>query len=381
MDNALEAPIAEAPSKKRFLAAVLVVIILGGLGFYLSRPLFASYYLKKGIAEFQSSEAGNLERADSYFQKSLRWNSNDPLTHYYLARVAFGQGTPMVGYTAWTEADWPRVIEHYEKALALGLEKKDALRAEIALSDTGRAYRKLENYEKADEIFREHISRYPDKSFVDRYLLALDDFEVNNNPEEGLAVLPAAIEAKDKIDLRMFRVYTLLARYKHFFGDFDAAERYAKMAIESVPVGEEKHLDIQIAHIILGYQLARDKNIKAALAEFDKVKAAATELPNPSNAFRCSLAGIYLQNNDYKNAIETAEKKLKNRLDKSTVGYADSICLQVLGDSFLAQGKKKEAKKYLEQYLDITGAFKDKNIYVMRNRAEFQKILNDLVIR
>ena len=378
MDNALEAPIAEAPSKKRFLAAVLVVIILGGLGFYLSRPLFASYYLKKGIAEFQSSEAGNLERADSYFQKSLRWNSNDPLTHYYLARVAFGQGTPMVGYTAWTEADWPRVIEHYEKALALGLEKKDALRAEIALSDTGRAYRKLENYEKADEIFREHISRYPDKSFVDRYLLALDDFEVNNNPEEGLAVLPAAIEAKDKIDLRMFRVYTLLARFYAYYGNTSDSEKYAKMAIESVPAGEEKHLDIQIARIILGYQLARDKNIKAALAEFDKVKAASTELPNPSNAFRCSLAGIYIQNSDYKNAIETAEKKLNNRLDKSTVGYTDSICLQVLGDSFFAQGKKNEAKKYFEDYISFTDSLKEKNIFTVRDRERIRKELENL---
>src|SRR3989344_1601726 len=270
MDNTPEVLITETPSRKRFLAVVLVVVILGGLGFYASRPLFASYYLKKGIAEFPSSVVGNLERADSYLRKSLWWDNSNPLTHYYLARVAFGHGTPMVGYTAWAEADWLRVIEHYEKALTLGLENKDAQRAELALSDIGRAYRKLGDYEKGDAILRQHIERYPARSFVSRYLVASDDFAINNSPNEALEILGPALEVEDKIDLRMFRVYTLLARLYTYAGEFDKGVEYAALAISSAPEGEKAHPDLQIAHILLAHDQARKGNITQAESEIHK---------------------------------------------------------------------------------------------------------------
>jgi len=50
----------------------------------------------------------------------------------------------------------------------------------------------------------------------------------------------------------------------------------------------------------------------------------------------------------------------------------------VLARSYIAKKNPAEAKKYLEQYMDVTGTFKDKNIYVMRNRAEFEAMLKSL---
>ena len=368
MDNIPEVPIAEAPSTKGFLAAVLVVvIILGGLGFYLNRPLFASHYLKRGIAEFQLSEVGNLERADSYFQKSLWWNSSDPLTHYYLARVAFGQGTPMIGYTAWTEADWQRVIEHYEKALQLGLEKKDASRAELALSDTGRAYWMLKNYKKADEVFREHIARYPEKSFVSRYILASDDFEINDDPDEAIRVLPSALEAEDKIDLQMFRIHTLLARLYAYFGEFEKSSQHAELAISNAPEGEKTHIDLQLAHLLIANNYARKGNVSLAEAEVSR----AENMANVPNAHICYLARVYSYGKQYSKAIQTAD----TALESVTPPRARQVCLQTLYEGYLAFGNKKEAKKYLMKYLEVTGAFQKTDIFTIREREKVSRTL------
>jgi len=367
MDNTPEVLIAETPSKKRFLTVVLVVVILGGLGFYASRPLFASYHLKKGIVELSSSVVGNLERADSYLQKSLWWDSSNPLIHYYLARVAFGHGTPMVGYIAWAEADWPRVIEHYEKAMLLGLEKKDAHRAEIALSDTGRAYRKLGNYKKADEIFREHITRYPEQSFVSRYLLASDDFEINNDPDEALQVLLPALEAEDKIDLRMFRVHTLLARLYAYFGNFVKSSEQAKLAISSAPEGEKSHTDLQLAHLLIANNYARKGNMSLAEAEVSK----AENLANVPNIHICYLARTYSYGKQYSKAIKTADTALESVIPLR----ARQVCLQTLYEGYLALENKKEAKKYLVKYLEVTDAFQKTDIFTVREREKVSRAL------
>ena len=350
----------------------VIVIIRGGLGFYLSRPLFASYYLKKGIAEVQSSEAGNLERANSYFQKSIRWNSSDPLTHYYLARIAFGQGTPMIGYIAWAEADWQRVIEHYGKALTLGLENKDAQKAELAFSDIGRAYRKLGDYEKGDDILRQHIKRYPARSFVSRYLVASDDFAINNNPDEALEVLAPALDAEDKVDLRMFRVYTLLARLYTYAGEFDKGVEYAALAISSAPDGEKAHLDLQIARIILAHDQARKGNIARAEVAIRK----AEDLAGAPNIHACYLARTYSYGKQYSKAIKTAD----TAFGQASPPRAQQVCMQSLYEAHLALGNKKEAKKYLTAYLETTEAFQQKDIFMVREREKARRELELLSI-
>ena len=344
------------------------MIILGGLGFYLSRPLFASYYLKKGITEYQSGETNALERSDFYFQKSLWWNSSDPLVHYYLARIAFGHGAPMIGYTAWIEADWPRVIEHYEKALALGLENKDARRAEFTLSDIGMAYRKLGDYEKGDAILRQHIERYPARSFVSRYLVASDDFAINNNPDEALKVLIPALNAEDKIDLRMFGVYTLLARLYTYASEFDKGAEYAALAISNAPDGEKAHLDLQIAHILLSYNEARKGHMAEAEAEIHR----AEKLAGAPNLHVCYLARTYSFGKQYSKAIKPAGVAL----GQTPLPRSRQVCMQSLYEAHLALGNKKEAKQYLAAYLETTDTFQPKNIFTVREREKAKRELD-----
>jgi hypothetical protein len=55
-----------------------------------------------------------------------------------------------------------------------------------------------------------------------------------------------------------------------------------------------------------------------------------------------------------------------------------STCLKTLGESYLAEGDKTEAKKYYGTYLDLTEPLGLKNIFIQRSIKEIKKALESM---
>lgn len=345
--------------KNKFIwvVALATVIILG---YILGTQWAASYYFKQGQDQFQR---GNFQESRARFTRSLTFNSRNPLTHAYLGRIALG--IPRPGQEEYyPEANFSETINHYEKAISLGLEQKSRSFHARALEDTGFAYWNLERHDAENQKYLEKIEKYPQASFWARYFVAKNYFHRFNKPREALDFLLAAPNAVDAESSFLYRIYALTARLYLYFGDYENVERYAKLAISNA-LGR-KDFNVQIAHALLAQVYGIKKDFGVAENEI-KI---ANDLAGNQSTYECALARAYLEGGNYARAIAVAEKA-----DKTQPVFSYSVCLAVLGKSYLARGETGEAQKYFRQYLDLTNRMEEKNIVVIREREEIQKKL------
>lgn len=342
----------------------LIVVLAGVILFFYAQTRFVSYYYTQGLHEFNR---GNHEKAGELFNRSLKYDSKNPLPYFYLGKIFLGKHASS-GSDLYPDADYQTAISHFEKSLMLDLDKKDSKLYSAALNDAGFSYWTLGENDKAVEKFLKQIEVDPDRSYVARYFVSIDYFSRLNKPKDGLDILLTAtnqaISATHKRNL--FRAYALLARFYNYFKDFSNVEKYAKLAIEKGGDGN-REVDIQIAHILLAQVFANKGDLVSAGEEIKT----ANQLFGKENFYGCSLSQIYFIGKDYSRAISTA------KLVNPSKTYLYSTCLQVLADISFIQGNKLEAVKYMSDYLNITDVLKEKNIFVMRNRERFAKELGN----
>ncbi len=119
---------------------------------------------------------------------------------------------------------------------------------------------------------------------------------------------------------------------------------------------------MQTAHAILAAFYGKEKNFKLAEVEIEKAVSAGM---SPDGG-KCALSNDYFIGRSYAKAIEIAKSA-----GKKASSYERSICLSALGQSYLALNKMAEAKKYFQEYLNLTDSFAEKNIFVVCNRQQF----------
>ena len=362
----------ENPRRKKVFIYGIIVIIIAGLGFLIGPRLLASYYVNKGAGFLNQ---GDLSAAKTKFERAISLNSRESLAYFYLAKIALGKSNPG-GELYYPNADYAEAIDQFETASKNNLKSANLQLYSVAMNDLGYSYWMAKQYERADEKFRERVVLSPGASFLARYLLALDGFERFNKPDEALRMLvPAASSAVEDVQKNnLYRVYTLLARLYFFKNDPTNAEESASLAVKSAPENTT-NLDLQIAHLLLGLEKAMRKDSKGALEEYNLATALAKTLYKSDNTHQCLLAQIYYYLGDTTKASNNAEAKLASL---TSFSYLDSVCLQTLAKISLDEKDHAEAKQYMQRYLAETEKFTEKNIFLLRNREEFQKILNEL---
>ena len=343
--------------------AVLVIVILAG-GWY-ARSFAAPYFIEKAKTALNNKDAAT---ATKNLNIALALDSQNPVAYAYLGHIALGldSATPE-NDTPFPNADFAKAIDNYEKALSLGLASaKNRGVYKQTLEFAGYSYWGQKEYDNAVGKYLEQIKEFPNDSFWARNLVAEDYFARSNKPQEALEILVLAPNSSDASKRFLGNTYTLLTRLSSFFNNPPDVERYAALAIEN---SKNNKTNTQIAYLNRAAQLAKAKDLAEALVEYKKAEA----IHKDSSV--CTLANIYFFNADYTKAIETAKEKIASA---ANFDYPSSICIEVLARSYLVKKNLVEAKKYLQQYMNVTGAFKDKNIYVMRSRAEFAVMLKSL---
>ena len=348
----------EENSKIKKLLFIGVAIVILTAVFWFGTGLVSSYYYKKGAEAYRQN---NFPAAKNNLNTSLIFGPKNPRAHFLLGKIALGVPAPKTG-NYYPQANYSEAAGHYEASVSLGLEQKNQNLYRITLDDLGGAYWKLNELDKAREKYVEKLSKFPDSSFWARYFIALDDFNRLNKPEEALEILLPALNlaASDNDKWNLFRIHALLARLYSYFDDAVNAEKYAKLAIEDS--SGMKNFDIQVAYAIISAFYGKKKNFELAEAEIEKAVSAGMSL----DGRKCALANSYFIGKNYAKAVEIAKSAGRE------ASYERSICLFVLGQSYFVMGKMAEAKKYFQEYLDLTDTFSDKNIFVSRNRQKFE---------
>lgn len=355
-------------NKKKLLIGLSIAVFASFFVFFVGSQLISAYYLKQGTAEFIK---GDFVKAESLLGMSLKFNSKNSEPHFYLGKIALGKitNTPGTG-PLYPNANYANAAIHFEKAIASGLERKNKNLYFAALNDVGFSYWVLGKREKATQNFLLLIEKNTtEQLFTARRLVAFDYFDRLNKPDEGLKILlPALVTApatNGTVNIirekNLFRVYTLLALLNVYFQDYANTEKYAKLAIESAEP-QIKSWEIQTAHALLAVNYGRQKDFTSAELEIKK----ANNLAGAAGAYNCFLANSYAAGENYSKAISVAEKS-----DRTANTYNNSVCLRALAISYLAKGDKIKTKKYMEEYLSFTEKFSEKNIFVVRNREQF----------
>lgn len=344
---------------KKLIAVSAIILAVLVLAVFFGSSFAASYYYKKGAEAYSQN---NFAVAQSNFAKSLIFDSKNSRVHFWLGKIALGVPAPkhLIYYP---QADYKEAAKHYEKAISLGLEKKNKNLYGIVLDDLSGAYWNLNELDKAREKYSEKLSKFPESSFWARYFIAWHDFHYLNKPEEALqTLLPSLSLAKsDNDSWNLFKIQHLLGRLYFYFGDYANAVKYAKLSIDSGGL-QNKSWEISADYTLLALDYGRQKKFTLAENEIKK----ANDLAGSTGAYNCLLAASYAIGENYSKAILVAETS-----DRTAQTYKNSVCIQVLAVSYLAQGDKVKTKQYMEEYLSFTEKFTEKNIFVMRNRQEF----------
>ncbi|OHA02017.1 MAG: hypothetical protein A3C11_00035 [Candidatus Sungbacteria bacterium RIFCSPHIGHO2_02_FULL_49_12] len=361
----------ESSPKTKWIYAAIIALAAILAGAVWGPKWASSYYVNQGR---QAILSGDFSGAKVSLQSALKYNSANPLAYSYLGRVALGPAdSKQEGY--YTNPSYPDAISNYEKAFANGLAAASSANYKQALENTGYAYWNLKQYDKADEYYLKQLQAFPGSAFWARYFLGKDYFERLNKPEEALKILSAAPVATNAEAAYLYQVYTTLARLYAYFDNASNTKKYAELAIKSVPDDAASDIYIQIAHILLAQNLAKEKKLQDTLKEYEVAVALAKAGMGSTQNLQCSLARIYFLSGNTTKAIQLAKQPL---LQTNTLDYLTSICIEVLARSSIANKNSKDSKKYMQEYIAGTENFEQKNIFVARNRDEFQKALASL---
>lgn len=350
-------------------ASLIAIILVIGLAFLLKNSL-ANYLNDSAVTAIKGGEYENAK-------KKLYWSSwinpNNPLTYFYRGKVFLGPMNPTGAGAFYQNADYDSAIPQFEKAEELNLSERDPGLYSILLNDLGFSYWMTGESDKALPLLEKRVEMDPDKSYNSRIILANEYLEKYNKPQEALNILKQIEDSNAQFEAfqnkNLYFAYSLLARLYSYFGHPTNVKKYAELAISS---GKRENLQIQIAHTLLAYEYAKEKNMSKALKEYGEAKAINSKLNEPEVRVVCNLARIYFLGGNNGEAIRIAKQQIE---DLTSYGYTASICLETLARSYLAEKNTSASEQYARQYLDVTGKFKDKNIFVVRNRNEFQNWL------
>lgn len=315
----------------------------------------ANYHVARGSAYLQD---GNPEAAELEFKKALRYRPRHSPIYASLGHTALG---PAAEDGSYPQANFSAAVGYYERALELGLgsgKRPEAHRR--ALQNLGYAYRSLGRYEDARRIYLEQAERYPD-SFWPRFFVGLDDFHRFNKPQEALAMLSAVVNSQDPdAGGHQFRVAALLARLSSFFGDSVNTRRYANLAVALAP---PESPEAQVAHVLLGYELAKEGRTTVALREIDLAQRTAEATGGVD--YECAKARVHYLAGDYQRAIAVASAG--PGISRGG-GYVAASCFLILAETYQKTNRSEEAGDAAQKYLELTEDLEDKNIYVIRAR-------------
>lgn len=346
---------------------ILAVVLLGS-------PVLSSRDFTKGIDAFNQGDYANSEKN---FKNSILFNPRNPLPHAALGRLALGKEDTK-GEEYYPKADWASAAVHYEKALALGLEKNTTSGFyPHTLEHLGHSYLHTGQYEKAREMYLRKIESSPYSfygnghfsTFWARFLTAEMDFKFLNQPEEALELLKPIAIPENADPKNLFRVHALLSRLYNYFDDFENTEQHAKLALSSAPVGlSNTDINIRIAHAQLAAVYGKQKKFKTLESE---VKNAIAYGMSEADA-GCLRAISYFRGGEYSQAVANGKAPAQ-----SVSPYMKSLCLAAAGMSYSELGNTLEAKKYFKDYIDLTESWSEKNIFVARFRDTFSKELSE----
>jgi len=349
--------------------AVLVALIVVVTGIVASQKILFRYYLQHGI---ESVRSGEMEQAERYLAIAVRLDRDHPLPHAFLGMAALGRPAPG-NREYFPDADYRAAIGAYEHALANDLREADRRLHRLAVQNTGYAYWKLGEYERAHEYFRNQITLYLD-AFWPRYLLAVDLVNRFNQPEDALEILSPITEGispdDDYRDVseNIFRAHTLLARLHLYFGDLKNVEKFSKLAIaHDADSGE---IEIQVAHLTLALGYALQGNLVAALSEQGEAERLAERSGSPPRVYTCVTARLYQLTADYRRAINVAEERLAGREPSQ---LTDAFCLEAMIEAHVAGGNTPAAARYARAYLALADGFEAKNIFIQRNLSRYRE--------
>ncbi len=346
--------------KKTKIIVIGILVVVVGVLIFLSTAgnRFFTAKAQKNI------NSGDFIQAKKNLYLALTFSKKNPVTYAYLGRIALGTSSkdPENYYP---EANYQEAITHYEKAFLNGIAKiANKPLYKQTLEASALSYWQTGDFDKSEEKYLEEINNFPQNSFWARYFIGVHYFERKNKPQEGFEILKEAPNSFDNVDSFLYHIYSLLSKYALFFENVDNAENYAKLALENAPK-ENKSIDVQIAHLILAAVYRERGDIKSAEKEITTANA----LANSPSTHNCFLSFAYFRNKLYNRAIETAKVR------ESTVSYPYSVCLATLSKAYFALKNQAEAKKYYREYLALTDALKDKNIFMIRDRERIQKEL------
>ena len=371
----MEEVVLQSQNKRNiWIIIISVVVVAGGAAFFYGPTWAASYFFNKGYEyHFKDNVGGTyFKEAAANFSRSLKFDSKNPVAHMYLGREELGR-VDEFSSEYYPDAIWASAIQHYKLALDFGIKNTNDSFYAHTLEHLGLSYLKIEQHENAREAYLEKINAFPNSffgvksfsTFWARFLTAEMDFKFLNKPEEALAILAPLAKPENSDPENLFRVYTLLSRLHVYFLDWESALNAAGLALKNAP--DEPHNDIRTAHTQLAVVFGQKKDFGRMETELKNAKS----LGLSEGDIRCLRAISYFLGESYAKSIEQA---------KSSAGaspYLQSICLAALGMSYDELENVSEAKKYYQEYLNLTETFKEKNIFVMRYREMFSKDLSE----
>ena len=346
--------------------AIVAVVVLAGILF--GGQWAAAYYLRAGVAKFQT---GDYATAESLFYRSLQFKKVNPKANFYLGKIGLGILDPaLIDNLLYPHANYEKSAKYFEISISQNLNQSDNALYGQALNDLGLSYWMLKKYPEATKRFREHVEAFPKTSFLSRYLLAFDYYERSNNPDEALRVLAPApqLAQADFQQKNLYLVYSLLAKLYYYFENYKETEKFAQLAIDNGGSGNTSE-SIQIANDLIAFAHAKRKDFAIAETMIQK----SNQSSQLSEAHLCFLAKAYALGENYRRAIQTAERVAVKEVG-SQRRY--STCLIVLADSYKELKDRGKAKKYYSEYITATDALEKQDIRVVRARARAQEFLN-----
>lgn len=344
---------------RRVLIVLVVVILISVVAvFFFGSETISRYYFNIGVKDFDSQNYNNsmknLEKANFFYSENFN-------VHALLGRayVAVNRSSENVRSDA-AKRLYEKSIDEFNAALTLGLDNDNYAGYGDFLDDYATAYWRLGEYDKAVELFLKKIEKYPDSSFLARFLVALDYTERVNKPEEALLIISPAFESYNIIPSLLPDAFTVALRLSTYFKKLEDTKKYAQLIIQSA--GSENKESLQFAYI----HLATYYSMKGDLVTAQGWLLKADELLGQSDRHACVLAHMQIDHGKLDLAVNSASKRDEPR------------CWAALARAYFKLGDKTKAKTNANKTLIALKALEKKDIFTFPGIKEMENILNSL---
>ncbi|MBI2003771.1 MAG: tetratricopeptide repeat protein [Parcubacteria group bacterium] len=328
------------------LAALLIVIGI----FYspLKRGSF-NYFLMRGITNYDSND---LSAAEINFRIVKFVDSKDP------------RGWAWQGKVYMKTLQYELAEINLSRAVDLGIQEKSEKLYSEAIYNIAVANEFMERYEKAADFYQKFITLHPEQPIWSHYRLASIYFEKLYNFDKARNLTSILVKLAENPRVDKAAIYNLLGRIYFFDDDYDSAIKYFNKSLD-FPYTIDGPRE-WLVNLGLASALARKGFLDNALKIIEK-----TRQSGPLIEYDCPVASAYLDVKNYQKAIELS----KPVIDR---GEKEPLCLGVLGKSYLAIGRRSEAKEVIQKFINFVEPLKYKSVTLHRRLREFKDILKTL---